>query len=194
MSALKAILSELDQRNLAMKIGSVHDRTRMQYRFDTNTIGGFDEFSKAIGDYYNHHFAICNSNGGKLSEAEACQAAREIVENYYRHKTRGNIVNAYNDAREGTNGGMRVILDMIADDLKMRSIERHIQQVFDRYVAPNSWEDKVAIIRQFIDTYGELLSGSIDRANPERYAQDFHTLIRQIVQTMEQTSHVLRRQ
>lgn len=193
MSALQTIVSELDERNLAIKIGSIHDRTRMQYRSDTNTIGSFDEFSKAIGDYYNYHFSICNSNGGRLSESEASQAAKEIIQGHYQRQN-GNLVNAYNDAQDGTNGGMRVLLDLIAEDLKMRSISRYVQNVFDQYVAPNSWEEKVSIIRQFIDAYGHLLSGGIDRANPERYAQDFQTLIRQIVEALRQTSRILRRQ
>ena len=40
--------------------------------------------------------------------------------------------------------------DKIAEGLKAESVERYMRDMFDQHVAPNSWEDKVAIIRQFI--------------------------------------------
>ena len=48
-----------------------------------DTVDSFEEFSKVIADYYNYHFSICNSNGGRLSEAEACQTAKEIIINSF---------------------------------------------------------------------------------------------------------------
>jgi len=194
MSTLQKIMSKLDERNIALKIGSLHDRARIRYRLKSNTICNFEEFLGAIGDYYNYHFSTCNSNGGRLSEAEARQTAKNIVDQHYQRKMGSDIMGAYNDAKDGTNGGMRAILDIIADNLKMMSVERYIQNIFDRYVSPNSWEDKITIIRQLIDSYGHLFSSSIDRSNPERYAQNFQTIIRQLVENSNRTSHVLRTQ
>ena len=39
----------------------------------------------------------------------------------------GNLMSAYKDANDGTNGGMRIILDAIADHLKEESVERYIR-------------------------------------------------------------------
>ena len=65
--------------------------------------------------------------------------------------------------------------------------------MFDRHVAPNSWEDKVEIIRQFIAQCGANLSSSIDAKEPERYAQNFQELIRSYVQSLQTTSSIFRR-
>ena len=100
---------------------------------------------------------------------------------------------AYNDAHDGTNGGLRAILDIIAEGLKAESVEDHIRDVFDRYVAPNSWSQKVSIIRQFIQHCGIFLSSSIRSDQPERYAQNYQELIRSYVEALRNTSGIFRR-
>ena len=65
--------------------------------------------------------------------------------------------------------------------------------MFDKHVAPNSWEDKVEIIRQFIAQCGANLASSIDVSQPERYAQNFQELIRSYVQSLQTTSSIFRR-
>jgi hypothetical protein len=88
---------------------------------------------------------------------------------------------------------MRVALDTIAEGLKAESVERYIADAFDRHVAPNSWEAKVEIIRQFIAQCGPYLSSSIKATQPERYAHDWSELIRSYVNGLQETSSIFRR-
>lgn len=192
MSAIGDVLQALDERTIARKVGIPHDEARMRYPLRSNTVGSFEEFSTVIGDYYNHHTSQCVSRGGTMSPAEAQGHAKEALEREYRRR-RGTIVSAYNDAHDGTNGGLRAVLDVLAESLKAESVERYIRDVFDRYVAPNKWEQKVEIIRQFIAQCGMNLSTSIQADQPERYAQDYVELIRAYVTGLQQTSSVFRR-
>ena len=164
----------------------------MRYPLRCNTVGSFDEFSDVVADYYNYHFTQCVSGGGSLPRSEAAGRAKEILEREYRRKE-GDIVSAFNDAHDGTNGGTRVVLDTIAEALKAESVERYMREVFDRHVAPNSWEDKVEIIRQFLARRGGLLASSIDVDQPERYAQNYEELIRSYVSALQRASSVFRR-
>lgn len=186
------LLAELDERTIAQRIGIPHDEARMRYPLNTNTARSFDEFNGIIGDYYNTHFNRVISHGGNLLNSEAASRAKELLEREYRRK-QGDIVTAYNDAHDGTNGGMRVVLDTIAEGLKAESVERYIRDAFDRYVAPNSWEQKVEIIRQFIRRCGVNLGYSINPHQPERYAHNYQELIRSYVLALQQTSRVFRR-
>ena len=192
MPSIDHLMYELDETTVAQKIGIPHDEARMRYSLRSNTVGSFDEFSHAIGDYYNYHFTSCVSPGGRLSSLEAIGRAKEILAREYQRRG-GDIVSAYNDAHDGTNGGMRAILDLIAENLKTVSIEHYIRSCFDRHVTPNSWTQKVEIIRQFMSRCGTYLSASV-RANPaERYAHSYEELIRSYVQGLKQTSSILRR-
>ncbi len=186
------LLAELEERHMARRIAVPHDEQRMSFPLASNTVRNFDEFSRIIADYYNHHVSNCVSPGGRLSQSKAASRAKVLLEKEYRRRG-GDIVMAYNDAHDGTNGGMRAILDIIADGLKAESVEDHIRDAFDRYVAPNSWSQKVSIIRQFMLYCGVLLSSSIRADQPERYAQNYQELIRSYVDALRTTSNIFRR-
>lgn len=192
MAAIDNLLKALDERQIAQRVGFRHDEARMSYHLQSNTVADFDTFTDTIADYYNHHFAKCVSGGGTVSRSEAAGRAKEILEKEYRQRD-GGIVMAFNDAHDGTNGGLRVILDKLAEALKLETVERYIRDMFDRHVAPNSWEDKVEIIRQFITRCGANLASSIDARQPERYAQNSQELIRSYVRDLQRTSSIFRR-
>ena len=107
MSSINNLLAELDERTIAQRIGIPHDEARMRYSLRSNTVGSFDEFNWIIADYYTKHFTACVSHGGNLSASEAASRAKELLEREYRRRG-GDIVTAYNDAHDGTNGGLRV--------------------------------------------------------------------------------------
>ena len=192
MATINSLLSELDERTTAQRVAIAHDEVRMRYHLPSNTVADFDRFSDIIGDYYNHHFTECVSCGGRLSPGEARSRSKELLDSEYR-KRRGNIVSAFNDAHDGTNGGMRAVLDMIAEALKAEAVEHYVRDVFDRHVTRNSWDEKVDMIRQFISYYGHVLSSSIVASQPERYAQDYSELISAYVEGLKQTSAMFRR-
>jgi hypothetical protein len=192
MPSIQSLLAALDERTIARLIGIPHDEARMQYSLRANIVGSFDEFSDRIGDYYDYHFTTCVSRGGALSRSEAAGRAKQILEQEYR-RLGGDVVTSYNDAHEGTNGGLRGVLDKIAEALKAESVERYTREVFDRHIAPNAWEAKVEILRQFIRQCGAHLGSSIRADQPERYAHDYQELIRSYVAALRRTSAIFRR-
>ena len=192
MAAIDNLLKALDERQIAQRVGLRHDEARMSYHLQSNTVADFDGFTDIIADYYNHHFARCVSGGGTVSRLEAAGRAKEVLGQDYRQRN-GDIIAAFNDAHDGTNGGLRFVLDRLAEALKLESVERYIRDMFDKHAAPNSWDDKVEIIRQFIAQCGANLASSIDVRQPERYAQNFQELIRSYVRDLQRTSSIFRR-
>ena len=193
MASIQSMVSELDERAITQQVSIKHDETRIKYRIDTNTVNSYTEFSDRIGNYCNYHFITCVSNGGALSESDAASRAKKLLEQEYRRNGRGDIVAAYNDARDGTNGGLRRVLDIIAEGLKSEAVDNYVTDVFDRYIEPNSWEQKVDMIRQFIAHCGVSLSRDIQTDKPERYASNYKELINSYVQALRQTSSIFRR-
>ncbi len=189
MNNIVNLQSELNETNIANKVGIPHDTARMSYPLKSNTVKDIDEFKSVLGEYVNHHYTTCISKGGKMSLTEAVGIAKEILDQEYRRRG-GDFITAYNDAHEV---GLRGVLDVLAEELKVRSIERFIQHTFDKYVAPNSWDQKVHIIREFIAHCGSQLSSSIDADKPERYAANYYELIRQYTEAIKRTSAIFRR-
>ena len=192
MATISSLLGYLDERAIARNVAIPHDEKRMQYHLSSNTVTDWDQFSDIITDYYNYHHTGCVSRGGRLSGSEAYGRATELLEKEYRKKG-GDLVSAFNDAHDGTNGGLRSVLDIICEAIKVESVERYVRDMFDRHVAPNSWDQKVDMIRQFIAYAGPYLSSSIVVSQPERYAQNYSELIRSYVEGLRQTSSMFRR-
>ena len=192
MGSLESLLESMDELAIARNVGIPHNEARMNYSLSKNTVGNFDEFVDVIADYYNHHFGKCVVHGGTLSRTEAAGRAKDVLEQEYRRQG-GDLITAFNDAHDGTSGGLRVVLDRIAEKLMTESVELYIRDAFDRYVNPASWEQKVDIMRQFIARHGHMLSSSIQIDQPERYAQNYEELIRAYVEGLKKTSSVFRR-
>jgi hypothetical protein len=192
MSSINNLLAELDERIIAQRIGIPHDETRMRYSLRSNTVRDWDEFVWIITDYYTKHYAACVSPGANLPDFVAFGRAEELLDREY-HRRGGNMVTAYPNARDGLNGGMRAVLDVIAEGLKAEAVEHYIRYVFNRYVDPFSWEEKMEIIRQFIAQYGVHLGSSIRADQPERYANNYEELIRAYITAMQKTSSIFRR-
>lgn len=192
MARIDFVLSAASEQEIANEVAKRHDEARIRYHLNFNTVSDFYEFKDRITDYTNYHYTTCVSHGGRLSTSDAYGWAKNILEREARRRN-GNIVSWFNDAKDGTNGGLRAALDAIADGIKAEAIERYLMEVFDRYVTPNSWEDKVEIIRQFISCCGSLLSSSIVASQPERYANDYSSLIRSYVEGLRSTSAMFRR-
>ena len=190
MSVLDRVLSELDESYIIENITKKHDEARIQYHLRSNTVSDDTEFDDVIADYYNHQFSQCFSSG-ELSRSEAAGRAKEIIAQEYRRKGRDKL-HAYDDGKNGYNGGMRAILDTIMEYLKGEAIERHIRDVLDRYVAPTSFDEQVAIVSEVISRAG-LSSQYIDASRPERYARNYDELIRALVESIKAQAAKFRR-
>jgi len=192
MASIENLMAELEPRYLARKFSDLHNRVRSHYPLEIDKVANFDEFSWVIGDYYNYHFTTCISNGGNLPKTESVDRAKEIIKKEYRRQGK-DIVSAYNDARDNSDVGLFGILTVIAHGLKAEAIERWIREAFDRHVAPNSWDQKVNIIKQFIDYCGPGISSHIDSNHPERYANNYEELISAYLRGLQETSSIFER-
>ncbi len=193
MNELEQILRALDERELNLAVGRKHDEVRMRYPLQRVTVEDFREFEQIIGDYYAHHFGACVAPGARLPPHEAQARAKQLIEDEYR-RTRGQTLNnACDDAMEGREGGMRKLLDILCDGLKRESEANYAAGVFDRFVVPNRFADKVELIRQLIGRFSGILPASVVHGQPEEFAHDYKDFVRVILDSMRSTARVARR-
>ena len=191
MTDIQRLLAALDEREIAANVTSKHDEARLQYRLEKNTVSDFREFEEKIADYYDYHFRIA-SNGGYVDKGTCRSRAKNVIERHY-HRQGGDIRAACRDAQDGTNGGLRSIIDLLADSFKEQSQIEYVTDIFDRFVAPNSFEEKTEIIRQFIKAIRPTSGSAIDVDHPERYAENYKDLIQGYVDALTRAHRSMRR-
>lgn len=188
MLSLHALMAELDPRSIARSVGLTHDDARSQYVPACSCVRDYKEFMEVIGDFYGRQFSTCVALGGRLSRSQAIGRARMAVEHAYRRHDQ-DITGAFRDARDGTNGGLRRILDIIADHLKNEAIEAHVEEVLDSHVSPADPDAQEEIVRQLFEKMGPIL-GPLDTdlrlSAPQYYANRYRLLVRKITDAARQ--------
>lgn len=194
MAAIDNLLEALAPKTIAREVTIRHDNARVQYQLRTSTVSNWREFEAVIADYYAYHYTTCVAVGAKLFRDTALGDAKALIERQYQNnRSGGSITTAFDDAHDGTNGGLRGILDIIADSLKNMATTHYMRGVFDRYIAPNDFDAKVSILRQLFARLDPSLLASIDISRPERYAQNYQDVIHAYVSAIQHASSVLRR-
>ena len=191
MTKLQSLIRAVDERTIAERVGLVHDRARNNFPSRLTNVGSYDEFAGLLGEYYQFHRR--QTWGANVPKREAAGLAQQIVTQDYAQNYKGDFVTAYNNAHDGTDGGLRRILDIIADSLKQEAISVYVRDQFDRCVTPNNWSSKVAIMSEFFRHFGRYLDPTVRTDQPERYATDYMIVINSYVQGLTRTSSIFRR-
>lgn len=191
MAKIHDLIQMVSEGEINRKLGQNHDKARMLYRQETNTIRDTEEFEVMIGDYYNHHQHIVE-NASPLPLRQASHTAKGILDQEYR-RDGGDWFSAYTDCRDGFHGGLHTVLNRIAEGLKYRDVQSYIEDCFNKYAPRDDFEAKVELIRQFFQYYGHHLPLEMQSDRPERYAVNFQDLIYAYVNGLRQTASQLRR-
>lgn len=192
MPTLKRMLEELRPEAIAEAVGQAHDAARSGYRLDSNVVSDFREFEDEIETYYRHHYRMAVDGGADLGRVECLGRAKELIDKTYRRKGR-NLMAAYRNASAGLDGGLRGVLDLIADGLKEESVERRVRDVLDRYMSPDDPDEKIDVVAQILEEFHHLLPDHIDRTRPELLISETDALVRELVEAFKRASDVLRR-
>ena len=189
MPSFDALYGDLDPHRIAREVAR-HDEARMSYRLDRNTVDTWYEFEDEVGDYYAYHERYVSGN--EIGATKAKDEALKILDQAYRRRN-SDRMGAFANARDGLNSGMRGVCDEICEALKSGEVEMHVAAAFRRHVDPSSWDEKVEIVRQFIQRLDPQIGRYIDRERPKSYAKDYRELIRAYVQALQSTSEIFRR-
>ena len=192
MSKSKMLREALDEQVIADRIAFPHDDARRKYLVVPYKARDSADFERIIGDYYAYHHGACISHGGRMPEFHAVQAAKRIIENAYRRRNQ-TIVNAMADGKDGRNGAMPQILNLVADGLKNEAIEAYVAETIDRAVTADSFAEKKAFVEEVLADWGHLLPERIRRRKAEELAADYRELISSLTDVVREAAGAFRR-
>lgn len=186
---LRLILSEMDEEVLTL-IGLPIDSARAAYVMESITVKSYDAFLETITSFYIHLMRYTGKVSDPVDRNVSGNEAIALLERAFSRD--GGFNEALSEAKNGTNGGLRLVLDVMTARFKREEREKHVNLVLKLALDPLDWEGKVALMGALLKHLEPHLTPKIVSQPPERYAGHYETIVRGYVQSMDQVKSLLR--
>lgn len=150
------ILDLIDQTRINRTVLLKHDEARETFRLPKVVVSDHQEFKYLISSYVEHHLRTVGE--GTPSSASAFGEAKRILDNAFNQdQFQDGYARALQMALDGSQGGMRAILNEIADVLKRRALQDYMDHVYHQHINVLSKQDNLALSRAFFQRFGPIL-------------------------------------
>jgi hypothetical protein len=150
------ILRLLDQSRINREVLMPHDEARETFRLPTMRARDAREFKWIVTTYYQHH--LRHSGEGTASEDVAFGQVKRLLDSLF---NKDQYQEGYNVALrmglDGADGGLRNVLNQIADTLKARHLQDYLEHVYHDHINPLSKTENLELSRAFYRRFGPIL-------------------------------------
>ena len=188
--AVAAVVDEISAEALASKIGLPIDSARAKYAIGDVTTESHEVFHDTISAFYLALLRYAESVPASVDSREVTAEAFALLERAFRNK--GGADAAWAEARYGTRGGMRFVLDALTEQLKTEQQAKHIDRVLKEALDPLDWNERVEFMRAFLVRISTQLPPDIREQPPERFARHYEVIIQAYVQSLDHVRQLLR--
>jgi hypothetical protein len=187
---LQFILDEINMDTLNRTICARISSARRKYFINSVIIEDSEEFNDTVISFYIHFMRHTQKVMDPVDSNAPDRDALDLLEAAFANK--GGYKSAFAEARNGINGGLIFVLDMMANQLKKNEIEKHIQAVFKLAIDPLDHAGALNLIKGLLKRFGNLLPSEIASLPPERFVTHYEILVKQYVKVMDDLKSVFR--
>lgn len=183
---VRAFLDDLDELSRARVRTQYHDA---RDSFRPATVKDATSCLAQYGEFVNHMQAECVSGTRFQRPEDAIGRGRQLVEQTYRRRGQ-TLNNAISDAIRGELGRQ---LDEMTEMMASESVENYVDDIVARYMPPDSWDTRVAMMAALSESFGSLLPDQLRALPAEQLASDYREIIRGVINMRDQIAAVYRR-
>lgn len=190
-TAFDAVVAQIDEQALAHRFGIPVDSARGSYLLEASTVQSQQEFVETLEAFYAHlHRWISGGVQEALDAEQMRSGAIHLLEAAFRGQ--GGYEAAYARARDGTQGGMRAVLDTVAEQFKRERCSDHVRKVFREAVSALDWDGRVQFMRAALKHLAPFLPPWLTDEPPERFVRQYEAIVRTYVESWDRFNRVLR--
>ncbi|MFH1803071.1 MAG: hypothetical protein ABH864_06530 [archaeon] len=150
---------------IGREVECVHNMIRENYRVKKYVVSSYEEFQSFVIEYYQYHYGVWRNTPHPFPDEWSRDFARGMIEK--RHpdsrlvkvggllEQKGGFALALKNAKTGRNGGLVGVIDLIAECLKEDAVREWVKGVFLGGVEPDNFGQRVALMTEYINHYGE---------------------------------------
>jgi len=187
---VQAVFAEISADNLAQRIDQSIDAARASYSLDRVTFDSDDEVVDCVASFYVH--LLCR-DGGSLTAAQLDAAksdSESLLERTFVNED--GVAAAFAEARYGTRGGMRFVLDAVTERLKAEAQSEHVSAILKDALDPLHREAKVAFMEALLRRVRPQLPDDLQDEPPERFVRKLGALASAYVRSLDRFSQIVR--
>jgi hypothetical protein len=189
-AVLDAVLSEISEEALAERIGLPADAARASYLLGDVTLESYEAFNETIAAFYLHLLRHTASATTAARPEDVAAEAHQLLEQAFSRT--GGYAGALAEARHGTQGGMRYVLDAMTEQFKQDHQRRDIDRVIMQAVDGLDWEARVSFMRALLGRLGPQLPKEIRDQPAERYARHHDTIVKAYAESLDRVRRLFR--
>jgi hypothetical protein len=130
------------------------------------------------------HFVRHTSVDGEAADPQWLSAeAIELVENAFRHED--GLRGAEAEARHGPRGGLRFVVQRMAEQLKQQRELSHVNRVLKEVIDPLSPHQRINFMRALMQRIGHHVPADVRQQPPEYFASEHERFARAYVQAVD---------
>jgi hypothetical protein len=183
------VLEQISEQSLAQTIGLAIDHARASYLLESALVDSADAFFRVISAFYLYLLRHTRIQIEYTDNESAAPEAYALLERTYTKN--GGVNAALLEAREGTHGGLRKVLDDITDYFKKEEQEKYINRILGEVLDPLDWNRKVEFTTIFLNRIQHLLPEDIKSASPKQFAHHYGQLVRLYVESKDRFANYI---
>ena len=184
-STLDFLLEQFSEETMAKTVYVPIDTARTRFTVERLTVENSAELIDVLCRF---HLSL---SGPDASGESAEEFAIEVTGQAFERD--GGFRGALSEAQSGLRGGLRYVLDQITEYLKRSQREKHISFQIKRTMDPLDYDQRLAIVKAFMNRFHEWIPEDIRSEPPERYASDPALLVRPCIERISSFGNQLSR-
>jgi hypothetical protein len=189
--AFDRVTSKISEQAMAHKFGIPADSARGSFVLESSTVQSWEQFIEILQSFFIHLHSYITSEAESFIDLNRARAeVLALLEEAFQIK--GGTKAAFARAEDGTDGGLRSVLDTLTEHYKSKRLFEYIQCVFKDAVDPLDWDDRVRFINGALKRLRPLLPRDIRDEPPERFVGAYEMIVQAYVQSLDQVNKVLR--
>lgn len=184
MARLLKILKELDETHVFEAITIRHDKAREDYSLHVRRITSFSEFLEQLCLYYKFH--RLHASGIKVPEAMVAGEVKGLVQQAFR----GDLTSVFIHVKHGQEGGIKRVIDGIAESLKQQEKSHWTDHVKLQSYDPSDREQRRELAQEYLELFKHFVVPGADIHDKYEIAERLDDFLRALV---EQRNEIIKK-
>ena len=188
MVSLDVLLSEMNAA--AQRAAAPIDRARASYCLPSVVAQSHAEFMDTIASFYLHVLRHLDSVAPAVNPQRVGADALALLTRAFAN--RGGADGAWAEARDAVHGGLRLILDLMTEQLKREEQAKDVNRVLKEALGGKEWLQRVQMMAVLMQRLAPHLPPEIRDQPASHYTRHLDEIVRAYVSSMSQVKEVLR--